>query len=116
MSFHFGFDGGGCDASCGGFGLLFLFLFEEGEGGYGHHDGKEGEGPEGEAFEKSEAEGTEGGEEDRFGFAQICWVISRPRLASRRSLETRVVTIPAVREIRSEGIWETRPSPIESRV
>ena len=30
--------------------------------------------------------------------------------------ETRVVTIPAVNEIKSEGIWATRPPPMESRV
>ncbi len=50
------------------------------------------------------------------GWFRIWVEISLPRLASFFSLETRVVTIPAVSAIKREGICETRPLPMDKRV
>lgn len=45
------------------------------------------------------------------GWLRICLLMSLPR-ALLSSEATRVTIIPAVTEMRSAGIWETRPSPI----
>ena len=51
-----------------------------------------------------------------FEWEKIWEEISFPRLPPFFSLETRVITIPAVTEIINEGSCVTKPPPIESRL
>jgi len=50
------------------------------------------------------------------GWAMSWPPISCARLLLSSSEATRVVTMPAVTEMSSAGIWDTRPSPMVSRV